>query len=100
MFDSFRRRKEPPELEERVTTAERQLKALQVEWMDTLDRLKTMMHRVIKERQRAVEARGEEISPALPEDSTGNSESSGGLSPRQAEINAQILARRHRVRTQ
>lgn len=96
----FQSRKEPPDFDERLTTVERQLKALQVEWMDTLDRLKTMMHRVIKERQRAVEARGDEISPALEGTEVETPGKSGNLSARQLQLNEQILARRNRMRSQ
>jgi len=62
-----------------------------MEWLDTLDRLKSMVGRIVKDRARAEAAR-EELSPDLP----GPPEP--GLSTRQASINEQILARRNRLK--
>ncbi len=42
--------KKSQEFLDRLSSAERRLTALEVQWMDTLDRLKQMMGRVLKER--------------------------------------------------
>lgn len=94
MFESFKTARALRDHEERIELVERHLKALKIEWADTLDRLKTMMGRLIKERARAEKAEGamEAAGVELPPESEN-----GGLSDRQAEINAQIIARRRRL---
>lgn len=87
-------RKSTPDHEERLTACERQLRALQVEWMDTLDRLKSMMGRIVKDRARAEEARG---SSQIPLDEPTPDTPGSSLSARQLSINERILARRNRL---
>lgn len=78
-------------LKTRMADLERSFKMLQLEWADALDRLKSMMHRTIKERQlrekMAVED-GEEIEEGAP---TLNA--TGQLDP----VSERILARRNRI---
>ena len=45
---------------ERLGEVERSLRMMQLEWADTLERLKSMMHRAIKERQNLERLRGED----------------------------------------
>ena len=91
--------KKPPDSEERFITLERRLKALEVEWMDTLDRLKSMMGRIVKDRQRAEAARAdsppEQLSLSDEDVAAGHS----SLSQTQEAINQRILARRNRMRS-
>jgi hypothetical protein len=93
MFERLKFAKRLDGYDERLTTCERQLRTLQIEWADTLDRLKRMMGRVVKER-----ARTEAASPDPP-DHLSDEDISGGaitLNDRQREANARILARRNR----
>lgn len=99
MFDSLKTRKRLLEVEEECSTLKRELTRLQVEWQDTLDRLKSMIGRLSKERARAEAAR--ESSPEqmeLRDEDVAAGHTS--LSQRQETINAQILARRNRTRAQ
>lgn len=98
MFDSLKLRKRILEVEEELSVVKRQLAGLQTEWLDTLDRLKSMMGRIVKDRQRADAARAA-ISPT--EDGEGNNaaETVESLSARQRTINQQILERRNRLRS-
>lgn len=94
MFESFRVSRRLKDLEESFESLDRRLKALEVEWADTLDRLKRMLGRIVKER-----ANAEKLNPAreeghLTDEQIGSGQTS--LSDRQAEINARILARRNR----
>lgn len=44
----FRRKNPPPDLDERLLDLERTVKALQLEWEDTYDRLRRLMGRIAK----------------------------------------------------
>ena len=97
MFDRLKIDKRLQEHDDALARVDRRLTALEVQWMDTLDRLKQMMGRVLKERQRAEHARGE----AQPEQMELSDEDVGAghtnLNQRQAAINERILARRNRT---
>jgi hypothetical protein len=89
MFDRWKLRKKVAEVEDRLSTAESTLKRLEMEWSDTYDRLRRTMSRVVKRAEReAVDAAAD---PQTPENSAPVT---GGLSPRQALIQRQIMARR------
>ncbi len=93
MFERLKLTKRLEEHEDRLSTAERRLNALTMEWADTLDRMKRMMGRLSKDRQRI-----EEIQPT-PDETLGESETATtpSLSQRQQLVNARILARRNRA---
>jgi hypothetical protein len=93
MFDRLKHAKRQDEFEERLSLAERKLNALTIEWADTLDRLKRMMGRVVKER-----ARTEAASPEEPESVTETEDGIplNRLTPRQQAAQAAILSRRTR----
>lgn len=86
MFDSFRVKRRLGEVEEALAKVKRDFSALELEWTDTLDKIKRMMGRVAK-RAEVVE-KAEEGEEAIQLDRPP------GLSQRQASINAQIIARR------
>src|SRR5229473_1251656 len=69
MFERLKLTKRLEEHEDRLSTAERRLNALTMEWADTLDRMKRMMGRLSKDRQRI-----EEIQPT-PDETLGETES-------------------------
>jgi hypothetical protein len=79
--------KDLQDVKDTLGDVQRQLRMLQLEWADTLDRLKTMMHRAIKERQRA-EAAGPEETESPAAEPPGEQ-----LDP----ISQRILARRNRL---
>ena len=92
MFDRLKHAKRQDEFDERLSVAERKLNQLTIEWADTLDRLKRMMGRVIKERARTEAAEPENGHLSDEEISSGVST----LSDRQRIANERILARRNR----
>lgn len=96
MFESFKAAKRLTEAEEAIQRIERRLTALEIQWTDTLDRLKSMMGRILKERSRTQQAaeRMEEMQPQLSDEDIAAGHNQ--MSQRQHEINARILARRNR----
>lgn len=94
-FSDLKTRRTLADLSERLETTERQVKALKLEWEDTYDRLRRLMGRVAKRALRD-EARVEEDDPppaaAAPTSNIGPVH--GLLSPRQREIQQEILRRR------
>jgi hypothetical protein len=96
MLERFKVAKSIGQLSERLDSVERRLTSLQLEWMDTLDRLKSMVGRIVKDRARAEAAR-EEIGAG----DRGGLETETPVSSftaNQERINAQILARRNRLK--
>jgi uncharacterized coiled-coil protein SlyX len=95
MFDSFKASKRLTEQEEAMSRVERRVTALEIQWADTLDRLKTMMGRLLKERQRTERAAAEmEETPHVSDEevAAGNT-----WTPKQIEAQQRILARRNRM---
>jgi len=100
VFDRFKIDKRLTDHDEALSRVERRLSALEVQWLDTLDRLKQMMGRVLKERQTAQRMR-DQIEP--PQEQLSDEDVASGhtaMSQRQETINQQILARRNRLRSQ
>lgn len=79
------------ELEERCAKLQREFHQLEIEWADTLDKVKRMMQRVAKRAEVVERAEREESDGEVP-----TVESGPVLSGRLAQINRQILARRNR----
>ena len=97
MFERLKIDKRLAEHEDALARVDRRLTALEVQWMDTLDRLKQMMGRVLKERQRAEAAKPdyERVQEHLSDEDVGAGHTS--LNQRQQSINEKILARRNRL---
>jgi hypothetical protein len=95
MFDGFKTRQRLKDVEEALETVQRHIKRLEIEWADTLDKLKSIVGRIAKDRERAEKARIESPSPELPQEANG--ETTPGLTARQATIQQQILARRRHM---
>jgi hypothetical protein len=97
MFETFRASKRLTEQEEAMSRVERRVTALEIQWADTLDRLKTMMGRLIKERSRTEKA-AENLAPGSSEsDQLETVEPGGhGFTPGQMAAQQRILARRNR----
>jgi hypothetical protein len=102
MFERFSHRRRLNELEEAVAKLQRDVSRLDLELTDTLSKLRSLMGRVVKrealaqEREDAmmgISPKGESPSshPHGPEPVPG---SGGNLTPRQREIQQQILRRR------
>lgn len=97
MFEALKAAKRLTEVEDGMSRMDRRLTALEVQWGDTLDRLKTMMGRLYKERTRQDRV-ANYASPEGPANLSDEDVAAGisSLSPRQQEISAQIMARRRR----
>jgi hypothetical protein len=95
-FSELKTRSAIRDLTERLETVERALKATKLEWEDTYDRMRRMMGRIAK-RGLPDEANTNPEAAAEPAaDGPGfNGVSAGGLTPRQRELQQQIL--RHRA---
>lgn len=87
VFEAWKWKKRVAEVEEELDTLKRRLHTMEVEWLDTLDRMKRMLGRVVKERARAEAAQQEEV-----QEETAPTPSPG-LDP----ISARILSRRSRL---
>lgn len=95
MFEYFKLSKRLSEVEDALIDLKRRLTSVEVEWTDTLDRLKRMMGRINKDRQRAEAANPSEPLDTAEGDGTPEAVA-GTLTARAREINARILARRNR----
>jgi shikimate kinase len=78
-------------VEDALQTIEGQMKAIQLEWEDTYDRLRVLMQRIVNRAQRAEQQAEGDIAQDT------ESPPPVGLSERAAAINAKILARRNRL---
>jgi len=97
MFDRLKCDKRLSEHDDALARVDRRLTALEIQWTDTLDRLKTMMGRVLRERQRAEASRGDrtaEEQASLTDEDVASGHTT--MNQRQAAINERILARRNR----
>ena len=97
MFERLKIDKRLQDHDDAIARVERRLTALEVQWGDTLDRLKQMMGRILKERQRAEHARADmdQGQTSLTDEDIAGGHTS--LSQRQQSINERILARRNRA---
>ncbi len=99
MFERLKATRRLSEMEERLGAVERSFKAMQLEWQDTYDRLRTMMSRIVKRVQTGhlpIEPPPE--TDAAADATAGNGPAASSLSERAQKINAVILARRNRMR--
>lgn len=88
MFDAWKWKKALSEVADEVDTLKRRVHTMEVEWMDTLDRLKRMMGRMVKER-----ARAEAAQPDVEVAEHGELPPTSSIDP----ISANILRRRSRI---
>jgi hypothetical protein len=95
MFSYLKALKRLSVLTERVETIERENKAIRLEWEDTYDKLRAVMQRVAKRAQRVEQLAPEE--PGMPVVEPENPDRFPGLTPRQAEVQQKIMARRARM---
>lgn len=83
---------------DRQEKLERDMRALELDWENTYDKLKTMMQRVAKRHEAVVrlEEQHTERAATAIDTSGGPSNGSGGrlLTPRQLEVQQQVLRRR------
>jgi hypothetical protein len=97
MFESFKLSKRLSEEEEAMQRIERRVTALEIQWADTLDRLKTMMGRLLKERQRTEKAAAQIAPEASETDEMEAGEAiPSGWTPAQIAAQQRIMARRNR----
>jgi hypothetical protein len=99
MFEAFKGARRITDLEGRVETLERNLKGLQMEWSDVLDRMVRMKQRIMKA-ERDAAARGD--TPDTEKTHLSDEDIAGGatsLTERQRAAQERILALR-RTRTQ
>ncbi|SRR5260370_31924522 len=98
MFGELKNTKRIQALEESFEKLQRDFNALKLEWADALEKITRMAGRIAKRsalmQQKEDLLMGKDL-PEVPPD--GQQELPGILTPRQARINAQIAARRHRI---
>jgi hypothetical protein len=92
MFDGFKALSRVRQLEEDFRELKRRMELMEVAWTDTLDRFKAIMGRIEK---RAARAETAGSGPSVVEDTSNGTLL--GLTSKQQEINARILARRNRL---
>jgi hypothetical protein len=98
MFERLKLSKRISEHDEALQRVERRLTSLEIQWGDTLDRLKTMMGRLLKERARTEKAAENFASESPENDAQEVSEPGGhGWTPAQLAAQQRILARRNRA---
>ncbi len=91
MFDSFRVRRRVQELEEDFAKLRRDFMSLEAEWSNSYDKLRAMMQRIAKRAEVA-----EKAADAEHPEASGSTSAGPGrfLTPRQLQIQQQILRRR------
>jgi predicted nuclease with TOPRIM domain len=102
MFGDAKLRKRVSELEEKLERIEHSFKVLQVEWTETYDKFRQLHWRVAKRAKQLEENTAESAEASSPPGDQGLSGSDvhpTSLSPRQAELQARILARRNHTTT-
>ncbi len=99
-FSDLKTRRAIAELTDRVETVERQLKALRLDWESTYDKMHRIAQRVAKRAERAeADVDPGAVDGAAVDSPTANTLTmGGGLSPRQREIQQQILRQRAGMR--
>jgi hypothetical protein len=94
MFERFKAEKRLRDLSERMDEWEHQMRTLRMEWESTYEKMHQLLRRLAKRAEMA--AKVEEPSPEAEATEQGPSVAHG-LSQRQQEANARILARRNRL---
>ncbi len=78
------------QLDERLSTAEAALRRLEIEWINTYDKLRAAMLRIVKRQER-------DVVPQSDEPETEAAAGGNGLSVRQMEVQRQVMMRRNRA---
>ncbi len=92
LFGGFKADKRLKELEEGFADLKREIKGLQLEWTDTLDRVRRLMGRIAKRAALYEQAEQEgAVEPVAASDQPGNH---SPLTARQLQIQQSILSRR------
>lgn len=96
MFEGFKAKRRLDELEERFLRLERRFEGMELDWLETYDRLKKTMSRIVKSGAiiRAKEATEEAGDVGLVASNPGEGSVPGFLTPKQKLIQQQILQRR------
>ncbi len=99
MFDSFSHKRKIKELEEAVEKLQRDFASLEMTWLDTQHKLKSIMGRVVKSEALAGKEREDAMMGIAPAQfpSSGPHAPGGGngmLTEKQKQIQQQILRRR------
>jgi hypothetical protein len=97
LFRTFKLSQRLSEQEDAMQRIDRRVTALEIQWTDTLDRIKTMMGRLSRERLRN-EKTLEKIAPGSTETDDLETDEAlpQGWSPTQIAAQQRILARRNR----
>jgi chromosome segregation ATPase len=98
MFGDAKLRKRVSDLEESLERIEHQFRKLQLEWTETYDKFRQLHWRVAKRAKQLEENTAESADSSSPPGEDVVSDSAVGFSPRQNQIQQQILARRMRGR--
>ena len=95
MLEFFRVKKELSEIKRRQDELENQFKQIELEWDETYDKVRTLFARIAKRQDRA---KGEVLQdqPSPSDASEGFITQNSGLTERQRQVQAQIMARRNR----
>ncbi len=78
------------QLDERLSTAEKALREIQIEWINTYDKLRAAMLRIVKRQER-------DVVPQSEEQETEAAAGGNGLTARQLEVQRNVMMRRNRL---
>lgn len=95
----FKSKPEPKDTTERLENLEKAMRRLEEDWSDVYGKFRTLQMRVAKQAQRIEQApEREDTQPVVGDAATNNPAGNGAtsLTPRQLQIQQQILARRNR----
>lgn len=95
VFGDSKLKKRLSDLEESLQRIEHAFKKLEVEWTETYDKFRQLHWRVAKRAKQLEEANAELGEPTAPP-GTEITESATGLTPKQLEAQAAVMARRQR----
>lgn len=97
MFALWRYEKRLKVVEERQDEFARQMRALELEWDETYDKIRTLFARIAKRAERSSKAGDDATTESSLDPTVSSSEQPSGLSSRAQLIQQQILARRRRI---
>lgn len=80
--------------QEGLEKLQRDLKALQLDWENTYDKLRTMMQRIAKRAEAVQQSEEDSPLPEMGAPGNGGQIMHGALSPRQRQIQQDVLRRR------
>jgi predicted nuclease with TOPRIM domain len=86
------------ELQERLEKLERDMRALQLEWESTYDKVRQMMGRIAKRAEMLHEAAEDQGKLYPTNGEVEEAQNAVGLTPAQQRAQSQVMARRHQLR--